>query len=60
MKYTPELFEEMRFALIGAVETLRATEIFMCNQGLETNKLNQIVRTIDELLVKVADKEQEI
>ena len=56
---TPELIEEMRVALINAVEALRATEIFMCGQGLETDELNKIVRTIDELLDRV-DEAQEI
>ena len=56
---TPELFEETRIALINAVETLRATEVFMCGQGLGTNDLNKIVRTIDELLDRI-DEAQEI
>ena len=51
--FTPELIEEMRVALINAVKTLRATEVFMCGQGLETDDLNKIVRTIDELLDRV-------
>ena len=54
-----ELCEEMRVALIGAVEALRATEIFMCGQGLETNELNLIVRTIDNLLDRIEDETQE-
>ena len=57
--FTPELCEEMRIALINAVETLRATEIFMCGQGLETDELNRIVRTIDDLLDRVDDEAQE-
>ena len=44
---------EMHTALIGAVEALRATEVFMCGQGLETDTLNAIIRTIDELLDRV-------
>ncbi len=56
--FTPELIEEMRVALINAVEALRATEVFMCGQGLETDDLNKIVRTIDELLDRV-DGDQE-
>ncbi len=56
---TPELIEEMRVALINAVEALRATELFMCGQGHETDDLNKIVRTIDELLDRV-DEAREI
>ena len=41
---------EMYVALVNAVEALRATEVFMCGQGLETTHLNEIIRTIDELL----------
>ena len=58
-KFSPELFEEMRIALINAVEALRATEIFMCAQGLETDDLNRIVRTIDDLHDRVDDEAQE-
>lgn len=50
---------EMHIALIGAVEALRAIEIFMSGQGLETDELDKIVRTIDELLDRV-DEAQEI
>lgn len=50
---TPELFEEMHVALVVTVETLRATEIFMCGQGLDTQKLNKIVGTIDSLLDRI-------
>lgn len=57
--FTPELIEEMRVALINAVEALRATEVFMCGQRLETDDLNKIVRTIDELLDRV-DEAREI
>ena len=57
--FTPELIEEMRVALINAVEALSVTEVFMCGQGLETDDLNKIVRTIDELLDRV-DEAQEI
>lgn len=59
MKYSPELFEEMRIALTGSVEALRAIEIFMCGQGLETDDLNKIIRTIDELLDRVDEQTQE-
>ena len=58
-RISPELCEEMRIALIGAVEALRATEVFMCGQGLETNELNLIVRTIDNLLDRIEDETQE-
>ena len=58
-KFSPELFEEMRVALVNAVETLRATEIFMCAQGLATDELNQIVGTIDDLLDRVDNEAQE-
>ena len=57
-KIAPGLIGEMCVALINAVEALRATEIFMCGQGLETDDLNKIVRTIDELLDRV-DEAQE-
>ena len=57
--FTPELIEEMRVALINAVEALRATEVFMCGQGLETDDLIKIVRTVDELLDRV-DEAREI
>ena len=58
--FTPELIEEMRVALINAVEALRATEVFMCGQGLETDDLNKIVRTIDELLDRVDEAQDEV
>lgn len=45
--------QEMYVALVNAVEALRATEVFMCDQGLETTHLNEIIRTIDELLDRV-------
>ena len=48
--FTPELIEEMRVALINAVEALRATEVFMCGQGLDTKDLNKIISSIDNLL----------
>ena len=51
---------EMHFALIGAVKVLKATEIFMSNQGLETDELNKIVRIINNLLDRVDGKVQEI
>ena len=57
--FSPELFEEMRVALVNAVEALRATEIFMCAQGLETNELHQIIGTIDDLLDRVDNEAQE-
>ena len=44
---------EMHIALIGAVEALRATEVFMCGQGLETDDLNGIIATIDRLLDRI-------
>ena len=44
---------EMRIALIGAVEAMRATELFMCGLGLETDELNKIVGIIDELLDRI-------
>ena len=37
---------EMRVALIGAAEALRATEVFMCDKGFSTAELNKIVDTI--------------
>lgn len=48
-----EYAPEMRAALIGAVEALRATEIFMKGQGLETEDLNEIIAVIDELLNRI-------
>ncbi len=56
---TPELFEETRIALINAVEALRATEVFMRAQKLETKDLNRIITTIDELLDRL-DGGQEV
>lgn len=56
---TPELFEETRIALINAIEALRATEVFMCAQKLETKDLNRIITTIDELLDRL-DGGQEV
>ena len=44
---------EMRIALIGAVEALRATEVFMSGQGLETAEMNEIIEVIDELLDRI-------
>lgn len=44
---------EMYAALVGAAEALRATEAFMCGQGLETDTLNAIIETIDELLNRI-------
>ena len=44
---------EMYVALSGAVEALRATEIFMRGQGLETDTLNGIIETIDDLLARI-------
>ena len=49
--------QEMYVALVNAVEALRATEVFMCGQGLETNHLNEIIRTIDELLDRAGGQE---
>lgn len=48
---------EMHVALIGAVEVLRATEVFMSGQDLETDKLNDIIATIDELLDRIDGQE---
>ena len=44
---------EMRLALMWAVETLKATEIFMKAQGLDVSELNQIIDTIDEILNRI-------
>ena len=44
---------EMKIALIGAVEALRATEMFMRGQGLETAEMNKIIEVIDELLERI-------
>lgn len=59
MKYTPELSEMMRKALINAVEALRMTEVFERNMGLETDDLNEIVKDIDDLLDRIDEKTQE-
>ena len=44
---------EMKVALIGAVEALRATEVFMCSQGFATEEMNEIIEVIDELLDRI-------
>ena len=44
---------EMYVALSGAVEALRATEIFMREHGLETIDLNGIIEIIDDLLARI-------
>ena len=44
---------EMKVALIGAVEALRATEVFMCSQGFATEEMNEIIDIIDELLDRI-------
>ena len=49
--------QEMYVALVNAVEALRATEVLMCGQGLETHHLNEIIRTIDELLDRAGGQE---
>ena len=49
---------EMHTALVGAVEALRATEVFMCAQGLDTKELNKIVGIIDRLLNKIDGQEE--
>lgn len=48
---------EMHIALIGAVEALRATEVFMYGQGLETEHLNGIIGIIDDLLDRIDGQE---
>ena len=49
--------QEMYVALVNAVEALRATEVFMCAQGLETKHLNEIIAVIDELLDRAGGQE---
>ena len=49
---------EMYLALVNSLEALRATEVFMCGQGLETDTLNAIICTIDELLDRVDGKSE--
>ena len=44
---------EMKIALIGAVEALRATEVFMRERNFETKHLNDIVGIIDDLLDRI-------
>ena len=46
---TPELC----IALVEAVEALRATEVFMRAQGLDTKELNKIIGSIDGLLDRI-------
>ncbi len=48
----------MNTALEGAVEALRATEVFMCAQGLDTKELNKIIRIIDGFLDRVDGQEE--
>ena len=45
----PEMYE----ALIHAISALKATGTFMYSEGLETEDLNGIIDTIDELLDRV-------
>lgn len=49
---------EMHTALIGADEALRATEVFMKAQGLDTEKLNAVVEIIDGLLDRIDGQEE--
>ncbi len=49
---------EMKTALVGAVEALRATEVFMCAQGLDTKELNKIIGIIDGLLDRIGGQEE--
>lgn len=51
--------QEMYIALVNAAEALRATEVFMHGQGLETGTLNGIINVIDELLGRIDGIEQE-
>lgn len=44
---------EMKIALFGAVEALRATEVFMRGQGFATKEMNEIIEVIDELLDRI-------
>lgn len=44
---------ELKIALVGAVEALRATEVFMCAQGLDTEELNAVIEIIDGLLDRI-------
>lgn len=46
---SPELLQ----ALTYSQEVLRNTELFMSGQGLESGELNEIIRTVDELLDRV-------
>ena len=45
----PELYQ----ALICAAETIRATEVFMCAQGLIGDEIGKIINTIDDLLERI-------
>lgn len=46
---SPELYQ----ALIYSQEILRNTEIYMTGQGLESGELDEIIRTVDELLDRI-------
>ncbi|MBQ7196013.1 MAG: hypothetical protein IJS40_01245 [Synergistaceae bacterium] len=59
MKYSPELIEEMRQALIGAATALKATEIFMAGREFQTEELKKIIKTLDDLNERVDEAEQE-
>lgn len=48
---------ELKTALVRAVEALRATEVFMKAQGLDTDKLNMIIEIIDGLLDRIDGQE---
>ena len=53
-----EAASEMHIALIGAVEALRATALFLNSQGLNTSELNEIISVIDELLDRIDGTEE--
>lgn len=44
---------EMRIALIGAAEALRATEVFLRGFGEATDEMNKIIEVVDKLLDRI-------
>ena len=44
---------EMYQALIFINETLKATEVFLVGQGLDTQEVNKIISTVDALLSRI-------
>ena len=49
---------ELKMALVETIEVLRATEVFMCAQGLDTEELNEVIGIIEELLDRIDGQEE--